>query len=513
MVRTDTWVTAGLGALAAVALTILAISLVGLELPYTVMVMLLAILLLAALVRELVVFRDPLTPGGIVAMTGLLLFVLRPLTILANGITSPGAIADSQFFSPSLMRAGSAGLAQTLAFFFAFYCVYVTFSTLADRAAARRGFPTQFHDLQPSVRLDGPKRIVNGTALQTILLAFCLVAVGALVSLIASAGGLSAYIAGIANRSDFLAGRSFLVLGYVPIQIALVLNVLRLRSEGLRVWNTANLIGLGALLLTGIAAGGRGPFVIGVILPLVLLKQLSPKPLKLRTLGVLGLAVIVIAVSYSIVIRNANYDQGRSFTQFRANPTAAILDQITSGAETRPFDSVIRLNDAVINDDDFQFQNGSTYATAPTWFIPRALWAEKPSGGGNTWFTSNYVPRFYGVNRVETSLSAVGEGYANFGFPGVLLAGSALGALGVALRRQQFPRRGLLGRTLIVSLSPLMFSIIRGDLYQGGSLTAASTILACGLYFVVSRPAVRGEHAALPRSAPHAEPRQSLPLR
>ena len=124
----------------------------------------------------------------------------------------------------------------------------------------------------------------------------------------------------------------------------------------------------------------------------------------------------------------------------------------------------------------------------PAWFVPRALWEGKLSGGGNTWFTREYVPRFYGTARIETSLSAVGEGYANFGYAGVAVAGAAFGALASMLRPRRRPGvdRDLLGAALPVVLTPLLFSLVRGDLYQGGSLTIATVILTTGAYLLVT---------------------------
>ncbi|PPF81331.1 oligosaccharide repeat unit polymerase [Subtercola sp. Z020] len=465
------------GAVVAILASLAAVSLLDQAVSYPTMIAILAVVLLAALTRELVVFRDPLTPAGVVAITGLLLFVLRPLTIMWNRVTSPGAIADSRDFTPTLILAGSAALVECLIFFCAFFLVYYFITVNRERnALADFGMPRR-------------RRSVDSNALQAVVIIASAVAVGALGYLVLSSGGPGAYFAGLANRSDFLSGKSFLVLGYVPVQIALVANVVHRRQAGLPVWhNWVNLVGLISLAICGVAAGGRGPLVVGVVLPLVLLKQIGPKPFKLRTIATLGLALVIIAISYSIVVRNANFDQGRSLNQLASDPVGVLLDQVTSGAETRPFDSLIRLNEVVAQDPDFEFQRGATYAAVPAWFVPRAVWANKPSGGGNTWFTSTYVPRFYGTTKVETSLSAVGEAYGNFGHGGVAVAGALMALLASTLTRSRLRERGVLGLTISVSLTPILFSLIRGDAYQGGSLTIATVLLATVMYLVVSRP-------------------------
>jgi hypothetical protein len=470
----------GVGLLLAVGVAVSAASIVGQTVSYPTMIVILAAVLVAALVRELVVFRDPLTPAGIVAASGLLLFVLRPLTVMTSGVTSPGAKADSQYFSSALVLAGSAALVQCLIFFSVFFVVYYAASAYRSRS----------QDLPiPSSRAT-PPRVINPTVLQGAVLAASAIAVGALGYVILSSGGPAVYFSGLASRSEFLSGKSFFVLGYVPVQVALVANVLYRRRAGLPVWNNwVNLVGVGSLLFCGALAGGRGPLVIGVLLPLIILKQVGPKPFRLRSIAVMAVGLMVLAMSYSVIVRNANFDEGRSLEQLTSDPVGVLLEQLTSGAETRPFDSLIRLNAAEQQGGSFDFQNGATYATAPAWFIPRALWADKPSGGGNTWFTSTYVPRFYGTERVETSLSAIGEGYGNFGLAGVALAGVAVALLASYLTRIHFARKGLFGAAVTVSLTPLLFSVLRGDAYQGGSLTVATVLICGGIYFLASRPA------------------------
>lgn len=490
----DVLLALGAGSLAAVLVSWGIVSVLDQEVSYPLMIAVLALLLVSVVTREIMTFHHPLTPAGVVALTGLLLFVLRPLTIWANRVTSPGALADSRYFSSALVEAGSAALVQCLVFFCLFFIVYYAI------ALNQRATVIEAASLSALTRRES--RVVSTTALQYLTLVASGGAFAAILYLIVSSGGPSAYVAGLALRSDFLSGRSFFALTYVPVQIALVLNVLHRRKVGVRVWNWVNVVAVVSLLVCGISAGGRGPLVIGVVLPLVLLKQFGPKPLRLRTLTTIGVGMLVVALTYSIVVRTSSFDGGRSLAQFKVDPVGVMLTQLTSGSETRPFDSLVRLNEAATT-DGFEFQGGATYAAAPAWFVPRALWEGKPNGGGNTWFTSTYVPRFYGTARIETSLSTVGEGYANFGYAGVAGAGIVLGAVASQLR----PRRrqdettagGLLGTTLTVVLTPLLFSLIRGDLYQGGSLTIATVGLTMAGYYVVSSRKPATAHGTVER--------------
>lgn len=468
------------------------IGLVGGGFGYATLIFVLAALLAGIIAREILVMRDVVTPAGIVAATGLLLFVLRPVTVAATGVTSPGALADSRFFSPTLQDAASVALAWCIVFFAAFAIVYYwRVATAASRlpiGIGRRPAPMSV----PPARA---RRTVSTTALQVVTVLAALLAFATTALLVQSSGGVSGYLSGISNRSEFLSGRSFLVFGYVPVQVALIANVLHRRHLGLAAWRSVPvLFALLALIVSGLAGGGRGPFIVGVALPLLLLKQVGPKPFSLRTIGVFGIVMLLFAVGYSVFVRGAQFDEGRSAAAFRSDPVGTTIEQLTSGSETRPFDSLIRLAEAQAK-PDFEYQYGATYAASPSWFIPRALWEDKPFGGGNTWFTSTYVPRYYGSARVETSISAVGEAYGNFGWAGVAVAGVAFGLLAGSFSRERLARRSLLGATATVCLTGQLFSLVRGDLYQGGSITVATLALAGILYVVVTR---RAEPAGRP---------------
>ncbi|MDO4045420.1 O-antigen polymerase [Clavibacter michiganensis] len=512
---------------AAVVLTVLAalggVALLGNELSYPFMIAVLAILLVGVLVKETVSNGDPITPGGIVAFTGLLLFVLRPLTVANSMETSPGAIADTRFFSPTLQLAASSALIEALIFFSAFFVVYY-YSVAREARRIRRG-GEDAKALEDNAIAGGPavvdpdaqvrwQRVFNTSVAQALVVISSVVALGLLVYLVLSSGGIQAYTTGLANRSDFLSGKSFIGLSYIPVQIAIVYNVLARRQKGLEGWNWVNLVAVLVLVVCAGSAGGRGPLIIGVFLPFLILKQIGPKPFRFRTIALIGGVTAVVAMVYSIVIRESTFDNGRSLDRLTQDPLGVLLDRLTSGIETRPFDVLIRLNE-VASLPDFVYQWGATYAAVPAWFVPRGLWEDKPFGGGNTWFTSTYVPRFYGVNRVETSLSAIGEAFANFGIPGVVAVGALLGLVAGLFIRARMRRRGLLGAAIAVVVTPYLFSLIRGDAYQGMSTSIASLVILVGFFWISStRKQVTGPVSApvplLDETAPAAVREQAL---
>jgi hypothetical protein len=72
--------------------------------------------------------------------------------------------------------------------------------------------------------------------------------------------------------------------------------------------------------------------------------------------------------------------------------------------------------------DVVPFQHGSTYSYFAVAFIPRALWPDKPTAGGaNIFFAVAYgITTEEGSTRATFGVSLLGEGYINFGIPGVL---------------------------------------------------------------------------------------------
>ncbi len=123
---------------------------------------------------------------------------------------------------------------------------------------------------------------------------------------------------------------------------------------------------------------------------------------------------------------------------------------------------------------------GSTYVAAANAPVPRALFPWKSDGGGNTWFTRTYYPRFYYPDRIETSLSLYGEAYANWRLPGIVvvpwLFGLGVGALYSAFRRRRSPS-WLIGYAAAIGTVVLM---LRGDAYQTTSSMLA-VVLVVGL--------------------------------
>lgn len=390
----------------------------------------------------------PLTPAGIVGITGLLVFALRPLTVANFGVTTAGARLDSRFFTGAVETAGNVALAQVVLFYAVFGAVYFLLrSRKGDVAPAEKFETTPLQVHRAGIVLVG-----------AIFLALLCAAV-----LIQGSGGVAAYLEGLSFRSSFLSGQYFLTLAYIPLSVALIVYVLIRRAcPDVRPWSGTATVGAGALLLSSFITGARGPLLLSGILPLLLLKQSGPRKFSGRALALLGIAILAGAMVMSLVFRENAFDDGASLRQLQADPVNTLLDRLTSGAETRPFDSLILLNEVHLA-GDMPFQLGWTYLAVPLWFIPGSLVEAK--GGANTWFTSTYIPRFYYPERIETSISAMGEGFANFGYYGIVLVAVllAVACAKIGLRKEG---QGIRGTALSIMLTPVAFSFVRSDAYQ-----------------------------------------------
>lgn len=428
----------------------------------------------------------PLTPVGILTLGACLIFVLRPFTIKSTGTTTAGALADAQTYQGDIVPAATTSIEQVIVFglflsAFYFYCV-------------SRKTPAQSTSATPEITDEVVRRAASFLC-AAMVLALCCTAL-----LIQSSGGLSAHLGGVSVRASFLAGRYFLTLGYVPLAAALVLYLLARRAHPrLPTWNPLGLIAATTLLGIAFITGGRGPLLLGAILPLLLVKQLGRRPLRTPAIVLLGLGLIVGAMVMSLTLRENVYDGGESLAALADDPVSTLTTRLTSGAETRPFDSLVLLNQAEAQ-GRLSPQYGATYPLVLAWFVPGSLLPEKV-GGANAIFTRDYLPRFYYPDHLETSVSAVGEAYWNFGWPGIALIGALVGIAAARFTTYNHDR-SLLRTALFVLLTPLFFSFSRGDSYQNISLALLTVAIAAVGSRYAYGPAGRSASLAEAQSAP-----------
>lgn len=437
---------------------------------FTALAVLAGIQALGLVVEEWRRVGDPLTPIGVLGMTSVLLFCLRPLAIWRTGTTTAGAAADSRPFQGVTVAAGTAALGEVVLFLG--ICGALVMLHAASRPAPPRPAGAPFG---MSLRKAG-----------WVLVAALAVCVAMSGTLVVTSGGLMAHLRGLSLRSSFLGGRFALTLGYVPLGVGLYAYLLTRRlNHARRQWDALALAAIVVLIGATVLTGGRGPLLLGAVLPLLVLVQTGSKAWRGSILLGAGLILAIGAMVMSILLRENAYTSGEAVRGLLSDPFGTLLTRVTDGVETRPFDSLVLLNEVALQ-GRLVPQFGATYLAVLTWFVPGSLIAK--TGGANTWFTMNYLPRYYYPDRIETSISVVGEGFANFGYVGVAAAAVCLtlAAIWLGTLRTHLSKPQTL---YLVMLTPMFFSMVRGDAYQNVSLAIMILALcALTLFFVRERP-------------------------
>lgn len=426
----------------------------------------LTILLMLMLVREYSFVGDVLTPIGITCLMAILLFVIRPIAFFANGVTNAASEMEAIRIDDALHSAGISSVLLSYAFFL---------GILASSAAMRPKTNKYISFWKTTDRATPSTHALNRARLLVVgAILVCLVAIGLLIQ---QGGGLKSYVEGLAYRSSFLAGSVFLTLTYLPLLVSL-LNHLTLRTRaGKRSIDSVAVIGFLILLLTTLSGGGRAQVIFGCALPLVLFWHLCIKRISTKALIGGGASLVLVALLMGIFLRDAQFDSGQSLKELREKPIHMLTTRLTEGIESRPFDSVVLLANAS-SQDRLEHTYGQTYLTSAAFFVPRALWEGKPYGGGNAEFTSKYLPRFYGYKRIETSISAIGEGYLNFGPLGVLIVGGVFGFIAESFLRFRFAPRHLWKSVAYCAAVPAFATLLRGDAYHNLPLLISILTLA-----------------------------------
>lgn len=438
--------------------------------------------------------RNVLSPMIIVAGLFAWLYVAKPLYVFDHGIISAGTRADA------IVVAGvwEVALSQALAAVTVTYClVFVVFQVVVARdAPVRRERPWA---------LDGPRyRLAAGAVTAVDVLAFGI--------LVRSAGGLGGYVDGLALRSESLAGLSFLTLAVVPLNLLLLIGLTaRLRGDpGAPPPGLLGVLGILALA-SAFLTGGRASLLTGLVLPLLVVVHYAHRRIGPALAMVMGFAGILAFVTLGALLRDTQFNRaaGQGPLSLIGSRLSNLHESLVGGVEAIPFDSLVRIMGAQ-QFGDLTWQGGDTYRSILTWPIPRMLWDGKPAGGGNAWFTETYVPRFYGDAKVESSISFVGESYANFGWAGVVL-GSALFGILIGLVHARFASStDTFALPLYAALMGFLLPAFRGDAYHNVTSGIFAVAVWFGLRLVLGRPDVVGEMRPSRRGAATAGRRRSV---
>lgn len=426
--------------------------------------------------------RDPLSPALIFGVIFAVYYVLRPLRILSTGMMGPAKAAYDVPIAPAMdsIRVALVLASIGIASFFLAYIASVRAQSIGSAYYEASPWPVvardRFH-------------------LAMIVAVACVVAF--LAFLLLRSGGLAAYLGQIGYRQRTFTNIAFLTQLSVPVKAVLFVALLSRRAPQPNRVTWRVIVTLGAFAATAdVFSGGRSNLIIGTILPALLIVHYALRPLKARTVLMLGVALLAIAVSFRVVFRDSQFSgsSNHSRTSLLQQSYERPLDAIVGGHDAIAFDSLATLNGAYGR--TYARRLGLTYLDAFAFPAPRALWPGKPLGGGNAWFTSTYFPEYYGVDHVETSVTLLGEAEANFGLAGVLLVPALLG-IGLAwVYRRTVASLSAASILVYANVAPYAFTLVRGDAYH----SVPSALIATGAsLFVFNYCAVRAPAVAPPR--------------
>ncbi|MBJ7457929.1 MAG: oligosaccharide repeat unit polymerase [Thermoleophilaceae bacterium] len=458
-----------------------------------------AAILLLAIVASYRWLRDPLSPLMLVLLTFFILYVLRPGFILSTRMFGPTTKRAEIALGLDAQEAMVSALGLVVLGLFGLLLGFVAWIQLSRGGA----------EVSPdTVRVRSSAVQERSWAVVGLVILGLLVAGWAYFTLIASVGGIGAYVEALSQRSGFFFGRGYLNLAALPLKVVTLLLFCHAISADRVSGFRKALIGalIVAVLIGDFLSGGRAAILTGTMVPLVVIYHYVRQRLSLVALGALAVVALLMFVSVRVITRDAVYageSKGSSDAAALTLEAFKNLPETTvGGQEAIPFDSLLVLRLQAERGLDIQY--GATYLPIFTFPIPRSIWENKPLGGGNAWFTQTFFPRFFGPQKTETSISMIGEAYANFGRVGVpivlFLFGMGLGIARWSLGRVTTPR-GMVTYAVTVGYS---INIVRGDAFQSvtryaltvGLVWTFALLMQQRSRFVGAQPAV-GRSAAV----------------
>ena len=457
---------------------------------------LLTVLCLAVGTWSYVTDRDPVSPPILIACLFFVLYVLRPLYILSSGHWGPTRVLDDRAVTAQTVDVMTRASWIVLAGFIALGFGYGLHRSLNQRPQGA------WRTIHESVRRF-PRPVLRGGSATRFILVSGLLAAYAYWELVRQAGGFAAYLHALSARGGFFFGRAYLLAVTLPLKVAtlIVVGVLCASDTIPR-----RKVFLATILVAAVAAGdfltgGRAGLLLGTLLPVVLLSHYLRRPLRVRAIVILAAVGLFVFVAARVVTRDAVI-QNAPRTQVLVSSLRHLPATTVGGRETIEYDSLMTL----VGDSQLKPLLGRTYLPIFTFPVPRALWAGKPAGGGDTWFTEKYYPEYYAAGgHTETSISFVGESYANFGVAGVVagffLLGLFVSVLYTRLTRAEDVRTALLYALVL----GYVVTLLRGDAFHSVTWAAMTVAVAVLTWPVIAtregatshttQPSQEGEYA------------------
>lgn len=265
-------------------------------------------------------------------------------------------------------------------------------------------------------------------------------------------------------------GFGFLVAVQCVAGLAIVLLPLQLRARSTRRVLPVAVALLASLVLLG--SGQRGPFVLAVSAAGLLWLKTSRRRLMQRRAVMLGALLLLAITGVLGIARGAAADRAVTFGNVIGEPF---------GPGNNLFLPLAGLVSTVPS--DVPYLRGESYLQVFILPIPRALWPEKPADE-ITVLTTKFDPTKSGLY-----FPAFGEGYANFGLPGVALCGIILGGLAELMHRRCASSRDVKSVVFTVVAAGVLLQLFsRGNIAP--MLTTYLGILAAAGYIGRRRSAV-----------------------
>jgi hypothetical protein len=218
---------------------------------------------------------------------------------------------------------------------------------------------------------------------------------------------------------DLHANAGFLVAVQCVAALTLTLLPLRLGRASSRRGRALALTAAGLASLVLLGAGQRGPFVAAATAAgLVWLKTRGSRRHQ-RAMLAAG-ALVLLAIT-------AVAGAARSPEAYRVVTVSSVAGQ-PGGPGNNLFLPLAGLAETVPS--QVGYLHGASYLQAFVLPVPRVLWPSKPADDISV-LISRFDPQNSGF-----AFPAFGEGYADFGYPGVVLCGLLLGAAAAALDRR-----------------------------------------------------------------------------
>jgi oligosaccharide repeat unit polymerase len=277
--------------------------------------------------------------------------------------------------------------------------------------------------------------------------------------LLLSGGNVLRFILLGYNSTAYTYGRGYLAVGFSWMFVAVMLLICRYSTYRQRRDLIFFLLGLTVLLTVELIMGNRG-HALYMIIAVLIYWHLAVRRVSFTKAAAIGLVTFVFMNLFGF-LRGSSYESLSdvldrtidSFTVMQAEGSTSEYSTytLTGGEFAVPFETFPQMIKSVGSEIPPMW--GASYARAPLFFIPSAVYAGRPSSLTH-WYMETFYGQGWGLNQGR-AFYFLSEGYLNFGPPGVVLImlfwGLALGVLCHYVRLAKFEPRAVLIFALCVA--------------------------------------------------------------